>query len=197
MSQQINLFKTLPKLPRYYLTEQLLFQIIGGLVLLLVIISFLQGIFLERTKREFTALQESYRYRQSVFTRESALTGRLNVENINREIHDKTLLLQKLQDRKVTFGQCSLLSHYFTSLGEMPVSGLWFNQINIDLSKDEIALAGMMYEPVLLFQLIQNLDKTSCFSHREFGPISLTQPAVKTSEANLLAFTMTSKTAGT
>ncbi len=198
MLQQINLFSSLPKLPWYHLSERLLLQIVGGFIVILLLITGVQIAYLRTEKNNFAQLQKSYQASQQTFTTSTRLINQVNIELISREIEEKTLLLQTLQDRKVTSGQCALLSHYFSSLSEMSVPGLWFNQISVNLSINEIGLSGMTHAPILLIELVQNLNKAPCFANRDFGPLKFSKGNTEEGKAenNLLRFAITSKEGG-
>jgi hypothetical protein len=198
MAQQVNLFNTLARPSKYYLTEQLILQIFLGFILFLVLLTCVQIFLLQKEKYKLKILQATYLSRQAAFENLSRLSG--EVEKTSTEIQKKTMLLQTLQERKVTSGKCALLSNYFTALSEMPVSGLWFNQININLVEDKIALSGSTYTPTLLIQLVENLNKTACFADRDFGPLKLDKKDIKTptstnetSTNSILDFSMRSK----
>jgi hypothetical protein len=194
MQQQINLFNTLPKVSKYYLSENLLLQILGSFLLILLMITFFQIIWLVKEKHDFSAAQKSFLTTQQELTRITGLTGQLDVVNVQKEIENKEKLLEMLQARKITTGKCSFLSSYFTALGEMTVPGLWFNQIGIDLNKDEVNLYGVTYAPTLMVQLVNNLNDTDCFADRQFGPMKIVSQESK-EKNSLLKFVINSKNA--
>lgn len=200
MPQQINLFTTLSSSTERRITDRLLFWILGGIVAFLLIITVFQVIWEQKTHYSLVAAKKTYQKMQETFIAVSGKVDNLDIEKISLDIEQKKILLQTLQDRKVTSGKCSYLSNYFASLGASPVPGLWFTQINVDLNKDEVVLSGKTYSALLLVQLVKNLNNTLCFSDREFSPTQIgktdpkADPKTETeSKKDVLNFVMTSK----
>lgn len=184
MPQQINFYTELPKPPRYQLSAEVMMVVIGVIGFLLLLSVVAQMIMLESNKKIVVDLQKAYTFSSNKFSDTTRLFAKTNVTYLKEDLRQKKILLQTLQARKITSGQCSLFSNYLQSLSDNTVTGLWLTNITVDLNNDKIALTGQTYSPIFLLKFVQLTHKAMCFSKRKLETIELTKQTQETSASN-------------
>lgn len=173
MPQQINLLNSLPKAPRFNLSNRFIYITTAGYAAFLLVLILVQAVMLGWGKISLDALKKTYLQHEIELNKNMELASLNNTHQLEQQLQEKRELLQTLASRKSSSGQCSMLSYYFQVFSQTVVPGLWLTKINIDLSQDLMSLSGATYLASLPISFIQSIEKNNCFSNRQFGPIDL------------------------
>src|SRR5262245_49755459 len=111
MSQQINLLNSLPKPPRLNLSENLIFVIIAGYLAFLLMLTLVQSVLLGWEKYSLVQLQRSYDQHHIELDKNTKLAKLNNIVQLENILSEKQALLQTLESRKASTGECAFLSH--------------------------------------------------------------------------------------
>jgi hypothetical protein len=176
MSQQINILNSLPKPPRFQLSEKIIFLVLGSYLAFLLMLTLAQSALLGWNKYTLVQLQKSYDQQQLELNKNTKMAEANSTLQLETQLSEKKALLQSLESRKSSAGQCAFLSYYFEILSQSVLPGLWLTKINIDLNTEVMSLSGNTYLSTLPFSFIQTLQKTPCFVDKQVGSIELTRP---------------------
>jgi hypothetical protein len=173
MKQQINLYKSLPRISRNWFGEMIVLQISAGFLALLFLVSLFQMITLQWAKYDVSSLQKKFIESNARFTKEQKSQGGFDLVQLQQELASKTQLLNLLHIKAQSEGGCPLLSDYFQSFSAGQLSGLWLTRFYIEPDTKNMTFSGGTYDPLLIVNWVKSLGKTPCFTGTQFQTIDI------------------------
>ncbi|MDX2165300.1 MAG: hypothetical protein SFW07_07805 [Gammaproteobacteria bacterium] len=190
--QQINLYKSLPRVSRNWFGEAVVLQIAAGFMALFVLITLVQMVMLEVSKYRAKAMQKVYIETNARFMKEQKAGGGVDLVQLQQELASKKQLLGLL-NIKSPDDACPLVSDYFKSLSSTQVPGIWLTRLRIEPVSRNMTFEGSTYDPLLIMSLIKQMGATPCFSGVKFHTINIEKNTDEKSKT--MTFALTSVTA--
>lgn len=172
--QQINLYQDILKKPREWLTHQQLGYALGGVLLVLVLISFGQAWrnnalqdelqVLQAEERQIMARLEEVTRQLSEVSNTGAITGTISQKEA--ELKDKQYVLQALTGRQ--FGNTIGFAEQFSGLARQAIDGVWLTGLHIHAGGARMNLSGSTYDAQMVPRYLQRLSKEPSFNGLEF-----------------------------
>lgn len=175
--QQINLYKSIPRISRNWFNEMVVLQVAAGFLALLVLITVVQMMMLQYSQHSVSKLQKNYIDLNAHFVKEKNTQGAVDLLQLQQELASKKQLLSLLHIKSEDGGACPLLSDYFKSLSQVQVPGIWLTHIRIEPGTQNMTFEGETYDPVLIVNFIKQMGMTPCFTGMKFHTITIEKNA--------------------
>lgn len=188
MKQQINLYKSLPRISKNWVGEMFVLQIAAGFLALLFLVTIIQVIALQWEKHNISSLQKKYLVANASFAQEHSQGG-VDLVKLQAELASQKQLLDMLHVQAQTEQSCSFLSDYFQSFSLAQTPGLWVSKFTIEPDTRNMTFDGLTYDPVLIVNWIKALGKTPCFAGTKFQTIEIQRSSDETNK-NLMSFSV-------
>jgi hypothetical protein len=189
--QQINLYKSLPRISRNWFGETIVLQIAAGFMVLFALLTLLQIVMLEFSKHRAKVMQKTYIETNARFMKEQKIGGGVDLIQLQQELAAKKQLLSLL-NIKSPDDACPLVSDYFKSLSSTQVPGIWLTRLRIEPVTRNMTFEGLTYDPLLIMSFVKQMGGTPCFAGIKFHTINIE----KVDEKNkTMVFALTSVTA--
>ena len=186
--QQINLYKSLPRISRNWFGETIVLQIAAGVMALFVLLTLVQMVMLEVAKYRAKAMQKTYIETNARFMKEQKAGGGVDLIQLQQELASKKQLLSLLNIKSAD-DACPLVSDYFKSLSSTQVPGIWLTRMRIEPVTRNMTFEGITYDPLLIMNLIKQMSATPCFTDIKFHTINIEKSSDEKSKTMVFALT--------
>lgn len=204
MSQQINLYPKLPKLPKYHLTARLGLQICAAFLALQMIGSVFSYWQQDEFNEQYEALvQQRDQVRQQLTQLKIRAAGVEQLQNLqeksrllNQELSFKTAVIQQLNNR--ASGKVIGFSKCLESLANAAEPNVWLRRFTLQTAEGNAQLIGSAKKNDDVMAYISRLSKQPCFNNKIFDDLQFDANKSETDKntANIIHFDVSAEAKG-